>query len=102
VATTAVGSLNENMGPKDFVLVDQFLDFTKSRINTFYEGGEKGVLHVDVTDPYCREIRAFMYEKAREMGFRIHNGGCYVCAEGPRFETPAEIKMYKMLGGDVV
>lgn len=102
IATTAVGSLNEQMGPKDFVLVDQFLDFTKGRISTFFEGGAKGVLHVDVTDPYCREIRDFMVKKSKELGFRVHDGGCYVCAEGPRFETPAEIKMFKMLGGDLV
>lgn len=102
IATTAVGSLNEKMGPKDFVLVDQFLDFTKSRISTFYEGGENGVLHLDVTDPYCPEIRSFMVNKAEELGFKAHNGGCYVCTEGPRFETPAEIKMFKILGGDLV
>lgn len=102
IATTAVGSLNEKMGPTDFVLIDQFLDFTKTRISTFHQGGEQGVLHVDVTEPYCREIREFMYEKAGELGLKVHLGGCYVCTEGPRFETPAEIKMYKMLGGDVV
>jgi len=102
IATTAVGSLNPEMGPKDFVLIDQFLDFTKSRVNTFYEGGAKGVLHVDVTEPYCPEIREFMAQKAKELGLKVHMGGCYVCAEGPRFETPAEIKMYRMLGGDVV
>lgn len=102
IATTAVGSLNENMGPTDFVLIDQFLDFTKSRASTFYEGGPHGVLHVDVTDPYCSEMRSFMFQKAQELDLKIHKGGCYVCAEGPRFETPAEIKMYKLLGGDVV
>lgn len=102
IATTAVGSLNENMGPKDFVLLDQFLDFTKGRTSTFYEGGDKGVLHLDVTDPYCSEIRDFMVNKAAELGFKAHKGGCYVCTEGPRFETPAEIKMFKLLGGDLV
>lgn len=102
IATTAVGSLNEKMGPTDFVLIDQFLDFTKTRVSTFYEGGAQGVLHVDVTDPYCREIREFMYQKAQDLGLKVHKGGCYVCAEGPRFETPAEIKMYKLLGGDLV
>jgi 5'-methylthioadenosine phosphorylase len=102
IATAAVGSLNEKMGPKDFVIVDQFLDFTKSRPQTFFEGGPQGVLHVDVTDPYCREVRQFLLQKARELNFRVHDGGSYVCTEGPRFETPAEIKMFKVLGGDLV
>lgn len=102
IATAAVGSLNEKMGPRDFVIIDQFLDFTKSRPQTFFEGGHQGVLHVDVTDPYCREIRQFLLQKARELNFSVHDGGTYVCTEGPRFETPAEIKMFKVLGGDLV
>ncbi len=102
IATAAVGSLNEKMGPQDFVLVDQFLDFTKVRKTTFHEGRPHGVVHVDVTDPYCREMREYIFEKAVAQGIRVHQGGCYVCTEGPRFETPAEIKMFKMLGGDVV
>lgn len=102
IATAAVGSLNAEMGPLDFVLIDQFLDFTKSRKSTFYEGGPQGVLHVDMTDPYCSEMREFLYNKAVELGFKAHQGGCYVTMEGPRFETPAEISMLKILGGDVV
>lgn len=102
IATAAVGSLNEAMKPLDFVVVDQFLDFTKGRISTFFEGGPQGVVHVDMTDPYCKEVREPIYQTAKKLGFSVHNGGCYVTAEGPRFETPAEIKMYKMLGGDVV
>jgi 5'-methylthioadenosine phosphorylase len=102
IATAAVGSLNEKMAPLDFIMIDQFLDFTKTRKTTFYEGGAKGVLHVDVTDPYCPEIRSFLYNKAHLLGIKAHNGGCYVCTEGPRFETPAEIKMFRLLGGDLV
>lgn len=102
IATAAVGSLNLDMEPKDFVLIDQFLDFTKTRKTTFYEGGPNGVLHVDVTDPYCSDVRKFIYEKARELNIKTHMGGCYVTCEGPRFETPAEIKMFKILGGDLV
>jgi len=102
IATAAVGSLNEEMAPHDFVLLDQFLDFTKVRQNTFFEGGVQGVAHVDVTDPYCPGIRGFVFEKAKELGIKVHQGGCYVCTEGPRYETPAEIKMFKQFGGDVV
>jgi 5'-methylthioadenosine phosphorylase len=102
IATTAVGSLNLNMKPGDFVLVDQFLDFTKNRVSTFYEGGSRGVVHIDVTDPYCPALRAVLAKAAPAAGIQIHDGGVYVCAEGPRFETPAEIRAFTKLGGDLV
>lgn len=102
LATTAVGSLNTAMKPGDFVLINQFLDFTKNRVNTFYEGGERGVVHVDVTEPYCPELRRKLEEAAKKIGIAIHTEGTYVCTEGPRFETPAEIAMFAKLGGDVV
>ncbi|MBP2653175.1 MAG: S-methyl-5-thioinosine phosphorylase [Firmicutes bacterium] len=102
IASTAVGSLNPKMGGGDFVLVDQFLDFTKSRVATFYDGGDRGVVHVDVTQPYCSNLRAILLNAAQEIGIPIHASGTYVCTEGPRFETPAEIKAYAKLGGDLV
>lgn len=102
IATAAVGSLNLDMEPGHFVVVNDFLDFTKSRPSTFYDGGEMGVVHCDMTEPYCREIRLALYEAGRDLGLPIHNGGVYVCSEGPRFETAAEITMYRRLGGDLV
>lgn len=102
VSTTAVGSLNREMKPGDFVLADQFLDFTKGRVSTFFEGGERGVKHVDVTEPYCPQLRATLWQAAAELGLSAHNGGVYVCTEGPRFETAAEVKMFAQLGGDLV
>lgn len=102
IATAAVGSLNIDMKPGSFVIVDQFFDFTKSRISTFYDGGEMGVVHCDMTHPYCPEIRQALLEAGRRRGFSIHDGGVYVCTEGPRFETAAEVKMYASLGGDLV
>ena len=102
LATTAVGSLNPEMKPLEFVLPDQFIDFTKVRRTTFFEGEGSGVVHLDVTDPYCARTRSLIEEKAKSLGLCLHNGGCYVCTEGPRFETPAEIRMFKMLGGDLV
>ncbi len=102
LATTAVGSLNPQMKPGDFVLVDQFLDFTKSRAHTFYEGGERGVAHVDMTEPYCPVLRKELMAVGEKLGFSIQNGGTYVCTEGPRFETPAEIRMFRVMGGDLV
>lgn len=102
VATAAVGSLNEAMIPGDLVLVDQFLDFTKQRAATFFDGGPEGVVHTDVTDPYCPDLRRRLEEAARRFGFPIHGTGVYVAAEGPRYETRAEIRAYRMLGGDVI
>lgn len=102
IATTAVGSLNLAMKPGDFVLVDQFLDFTKSRIGTFYEGGERGVVHLDVTEPYCPCLRKTICAAAEELKLGVHDRGVYVCTEGPRFETPAEVRMFAKLGGDLV
>lgn len=99
LATAAVGSLNAGMKPKQFVFVDQFLDFTRSRPQTFVE---KGVVHLDMTEPYCPELRRLLAEAAREIGLDHHFGGTYVCSEGPRFETPAEIRMFRHFGGDVV
>jgi len=102
IATTAVGSLNLDMKGGDFVLIDQFLDFTKNRVYTFYDGGERGVVHTDVTEPYCPELRKIIYQAGKDLGYNIHPAGTYVCTEGPRFETAAEIKMFAKLGGDLV
>ena|SRR5690554_1849250 len=102
IATTAVGSLNQEMKPGEFALIDQFLDFTKTRHTTFYEGGDLGVAHVDYTEPYCPEMRGVLAVAARDMEITLHDRGVYVCTEGPRFETPAEITMFSRLGGDLV
>ena len=102
VATAAVGSLNETMPPGAMVLLNQFLDFTKVREATFFDGGEAGVVHTDFTEPYCRDLNGVLVAAAKKAELELIEGGTYVCAEGPRFETPAEIKMYKMMGGDLV
>lgn len=102
IATTAVGSLNPLLKPGDFVLADQLLDYTKSRASTFYEGNGRGVVHVDLTYPYCNDLRRQAAICARDLQLPVHEGGCYVCTEGPRFETAAEVKAYRLLGGDIV
>lgn len=102
LATAAVGSLNKDMPPGDFVFPDQFLEFTKMRHSTFFEGGESGVVHRDMTNVFCPELRSVYEELAGEIGHKYFNGGTYVCTEGPRYETPAEIKMYAGFGADIV
>ncbi len=100
VATAAVGAINKNFAPGTFVILDQFLDFTKSRIETFFSEGK--VVHTDCTDPYCPEISLILKEAMEHFGYPYHMGGTYVATEGPRFETRAEIKAYGILGVDVV
>lgn len=102
LATAAVGSLNPSMRPGHLSFVDQFLDFTKSRQYTFFDGGAAGVVHADMTNPYCSGLREMLSRAAQSLGLTSHPAGVYVCCEGPRFETAAEIKMYRQLGGDLV
>lgn len=102
LATTAVGSLNPAHAPGDFVIADQFIDFTKNRIGTFFEGADGKVVHVDVTEPYCPSVRQTILQAAASLDIPAHIRGTYVCTEGPRFETPAEIQMFRLLGGDLV
>lgn len=102
IATAAVGSLSSRLKLGDIVLFDQFLDFTKSRPQTFYEGGDQGVLHVDMTEPYCKSVQAVISKAGESLSVALKDSATYVCTEGPRFETPAEIKMYQFLGGECV
>ena len=101
-ATCAVGSCNEGFAPGDVVVLKDFIDFTKARPLTFYEGGKTGVVHVAMDDPYCRNLREKFLKCTQKTGLQVNGDAVYVCTEGPRFETAQEIKMYKMLGGDVV
>ena len=102
IATAAVGSLNQEMPPGSLVLLTQFLDFTKTRNSTFFDGGGAGVVHTDFTEPYCPDLNRLLLQAAGQIDIKLLHGGVYVCTEGPRFETPAEIKAYKLLGGDLV
>ncbi|EJY55053.1 methylthioadenosine phosphorylase [Alicyclobacillus hesperidum URH17-3-68] len=100
LATAAVGSLNRRFRPGDLVIVDDAIDMTKGRISTFFDEGP--VVHVDVSDPYCARLRHGLRDVAGQFGIAVHHGGVYVCSEGPRFETKAEIGMYARFGGDLV
>lgn len=101
-ATVAVGSCNKSYNVSDVVIIKDFIDFTKSRISTFYEGGEDGVIHTDMSSPYCSNLRRKFNEEAHKLSLNIKGEAVYVCTEGPRFETASEIKMYSSYGGDVV
>lgn len=103
LSATAVGTLNKQLLPGTPVIIDQFIDFTKNRQQTFYEGeDEKGVVHTDFSTPYCPQIREHLKTmlQKKEVSFAEH--GTYICTEGPRYETPAEIKAFALWGADVV
>ena len=101
-AIYAVGSITDIVPPGRFGLVTQFIDVTQGRINTFYEGGKSGLKHTPMDEPYCADLRLKILTAAKKRGFPLADSGTYVCTNGPRFETPAEIKMYKMFGADYV
>jgi 5'-methylthioinosine phosphorylase len=94
IATNAVGSLHEYIKPGDFLVPNDFLDFTHRRKGTFHN---QKTVHIDVTQPYCPHLREVLLKSAQMI-----DGGVYVCTEGPRFETPAEIEMFRILGGTVI
>ena len=100
IASNAVGSLRLNMAPGEFVLPDGYIDATRQRPTTFFDGGDEGVVHIDQTTPYCPKLRDAILQAGE--GLSIHPHGVYICTEGPRFETPAEIGMYALWGADVV
>lgn len=100
LAVNAVGAINRDFKPGDIVIPHDFVDFTKLRSTTFYD--EVPVTHVDVSQPYCPEVRSLLIETARKLGLSVWDRAVLTCTEGPRFETPAEIEMFRRLGCDVV
>lgn len=100
ISVSAVGSLREDIAPGDVVLVDQFIDRTRSRVNTFF--GEGCVAHVSFGDPVCDTLRGYLRDAAVEAGATVHERGTYVVMEGPAFSTRAESEMYRRWGADVI
>ena len=121
LSISAVGGINSLLKPGDFVISDQFLDFTKVRPVTFYEGiytitdledknndlvkeymENERVVHIDVTEPFCKDMRNTLALVCEENNYRYHFSGTYAAMEGPRLETSAEIRALKTLGADIV
>jgi len=103
IATTAVGSLREDIGRGDLVILDQFIDFTRHRNITFHDTFEPGKpIHTAMADPYDPELRRCIIDTAEELGLPCHRRGCVVTIEGPRFSTRAESFMFRSWGADVV
>src|SRR2546425_5584199 len=93
VSVSAVGSMKESLQPGEVVIPHQFLDQTKRRIGTFFEGGL--VAHVALADPVCRDGAGKLAEAARKCGATVHEGGVYLCIEGPQFSTRGESLIYR-------
>jgi 5'-methylthioadenosine phosphorylase len=102
LAINAVGSINRELPPRSLVILDDYLDFTSGRQLTFFDGGPTGHAYVEMNTPCCPALRQKLIDLAGEFDLHMHPRSTYVCTNGPRFETPAEIRMFSKLGGDVV
>ncbi len=100
LAVSAVGSMKEEIEPGHMVIVDQFFDRTKSRVSTFFDAGL--VAHVSFADPVCPRLSNLLSQAARSTGATVHQGGTYLCIEGPHFSTRAESRIYRSWGVDVI
>jgi 5'-methylthioadenosine phosphorylase len=101
IAVSAVGSLREHLAPLDLVIPDQLFDRTKSRANSFFEGGV--VVHAAFAEPFCPHLSGLLWEAGAQLGdVKTHRGGTYVCIEGPLFSTKAESRIYRQLGCDII
>ena len=97
---TAVGSLRADVRPGDFVISDQFVNFTNGRKDTYFEGPVTA--HVGSSDPYCPELRELVSGVAKDMGIRCHDSGTVVVIQGPRFSTRAESRFFRSQGWDII
>jgi 5'-methylthioadenosine phosphorylase len=103
IATTACGSLREEIGRGHVVIPDQFIDFTKSRKTTFFETFANGNLqHTPMADPFNEELRNIIISNAQELQLHHHTKGTIVTIEGPRFSTRAESNMFRAWGADII
>lgn len=101
ISVSAVGSMKEEIVPGHIVVPDQFFDRTQGkRASTFFGNGIVG--HVQFADPVCADLSAILVESAREVGAVFHDGGTYICIEGPNFSTRAESEIYRSWGVDII
>ena len=101
ISVSAVGSLREHIAPRHLVIPNQLFDRTKSRVNTFFESGL--VVHCTFAEPFCPTLSKLLYDSASGIGdVKVHEGGTYVCMEGPLFSTKAESNAYRQWGMDII
>ncbi len=100
IASGAVGSLREEIKPRDLVIVDQVIDKTHRRVPTFFDEGL--AVHVEFAEPFCPQLREILRSVADRVDTTVHPKGTYVCMEGPAFSTIAESHMHRECGGDLI
>ncbi|MCE5195218.1 MAG: S-methyl-5'-thioadenosine phosphorylase [Nitrospiraceae bacterium] len=100
ISVNAVGGINPDMSPGDIVVLSQIIDMTSGRESTFYDKEE--IIHVDFTEPYCLEMRGAIKDAGEKTKIPIKPGATYMCSNGPRLETAAEIRAFSILGSDVI
>ena len=100
ISVSAVGSLKQEIEPRHFVVPDQLYDHTKNRESTFF--GDGIAAHISLAHPFCSHLSTLLYTAATEVGATVHNGGTYICMEGPAFSTQAESNVYRNLGFDII
>ena len=103
LATTAVGSLRQEIERGHLIILDQFIDFTKQRTMTYHETfAPHQPMHASMADPFDARLREILCAEADKLGLRCHRTGTVITIEGPRFSTRAESRMYRIWGADVV
>jgi 5'-methylthioadenosine phosphorylase len=102
LATTACGSLREDIGRGDFVILDQFIDLTRHRKSTFFDSFEEGARHTAMAEPFDSQLRRALFNTATELKLNVHDSGTVVTIEGPRFSSKAESNMFRLWGADVI
>ncbi len=101
IAPSAVGSLSYDYKPGDIALPDQFIDFTKGRQYTFYDGGQ--ICHISMADPFCPQLRSVASKVIGKLNYPFQSKATYVCVEGPRFSTRAESKFFRdIMKADII
>lgn len=108
LSTSAVGSLKASLAPGDLIVLSDFIDLRGGPPTTFFEGEGGAVRHTDFTEPFCGELRSLLLQNtagalaATTHPPTVHDHGIYLCLSGPRYETPAEVRLFASWGADVV
>lgn len=102
ISVGTVGGITPDLNPGMIVLPDQIIDYTHGRKNTFFDGGDLPVKHIDFTEPYCPHLRSLCLEAAHNISETLLDRGVYACVQGPRLETAAEINRLEKDGATLV
>jgi 5'-methylthioadenosine phosphorylase len=100
LSVSAAGGISTGVIPGDIVVPDQVIDMTSCRTSTFFEGAD--AVHIDFTSPYCKDLRELLLRAGKRSSIELKDGATYICVNGPRLETRAEIRFFASIGADIV